>query len=152
MKKDIIHIITFSIGCILIISSALKSINIYSFAIEIGEYIDLYMPQWLHGWNMLCAFSICGIEMLLGLLSLRRESLAVSTIGTFAILSFFVYLTGINVFMPSVLGSVESCGCFGEFIHLTPTVSLIKSAVMWSLYLIPFIVVLKEQKNLKRII
>ena len=49
---------------------------------------------------------------------------------------FFVYLTGINLFFPSIIGSIESCGCFGELIHFTPIESFVKSVVLWLLSLV----------------
>ena len=47
-----------------------------------------------------------------------------------AMLSLFVYLTGVNLFFPTVIGSIESCGCFGELIHFTPLSSFIKSVIL----------------------
>ena len=47
-----------------------------------------------------------------------------------AMLIFFVYLTGTNLFLPTMMGSIETCGCFGELVHFTPVSSFVKSAVL----------------------
>ena len=49
----------------------------------------------------------------------------------FVLLTFFTWLTAVNYFAPSLFGSIESCGCFGDLIHFSPLASFIKSAVMW---------------------
>ncbi|MDD6015271.1 MAG: hypothetical protein PUC18_03125 [Prevotellaceae bacterium] len=118
-------------GSILILSSLLKSVNIHSFAMETGDYIDLYMPSWLHGFKYPCAMLVCQIELMLGLLGLRTKYRTVVLCGMLVMLTFFVWLTAVNAFFPTILGSIESCGCFGELIHFTPMASFVKSVVLW---------------------
>lgn len=118
---------------IFIISSVLKSINIHSFAMETGDIIDMYMPSWLHGFQYPCAMMVCQAELMLGLLALKAEYGQVALCGMFLLLTFFVWLTMINAFFPTILGNIESCGCFGELIHFTPVASFLKSAVLWIL-------------------
>lgn len=120
------------LGAVFILSSLSKAVNIYSFAMETGLYINLYMPMWLHGGDMSCAVLVCAIEMFVGLLAFRQEYRAQSSLLFFVILLFFVCLTGINCFFPSTFaGSIESCGCFGELIHFTPFGSFMKSSILW---------------------
>lgn len=138
--------LSYTLICILavvfLISSITKMVNIHSFAMEVGEYIDLYMPSWLHGMQMSCAIGVCIAEFTLGLIGLRREYMAVAGLGIFAMLTFFVCLTAQNVFFPTMFGSVESCGCFGELIHFSPLASFIKSLVMWIISLVAIVMVL----------
>lgn len=126
------------LGLVLIASSMLKAINIYSFATEAGEYIDLYMFEWMHGWKMFCAISVCCIEMLIGLLSFKHEYIHITSIFMMLVLAFFVYITGINLFFPTIFGSIESCGCFGELVHFTPLASFVKSVALWVIALVLF--------------
>ena len=56
----------------------------------------------------------------------------------------FLYLTAINIFIPSEYGSIESCGCFGEFIHFSPKASLIKTFFIW---LLSFFVLIRSIRN-----
>lgn len=120
-------------SAIFILSAVLKSINIHSFAMETGDYIDMYMPSCLHGFQYPCAMLVCQIELMLGLLALKEMFRRMALSGMFLLLTFFVWLTMINAFFPTILGSIESCGCFGELIHFSPIASFLKSAVLWVL-------------------
>ena len=120
-------------GVILILSAILKSINIHSFAMETGGFIDMYMPSWLHGFKYPCAMIVCQLELMLGLLVLKAKYRYMALCGMFLLLTFFVWLTMVNAFFPTILGSIESCGCFGELIHFTPMASFVKSVVLWAI-------------------
>lgn len=121
---------------VFLLSSILKSLNIDSFAQETRLYVDAYMEDWLRPLVMTGAITVCSIEMIITLISLNKEYKKIVATGFFLMLSFFVYLTGMNLFFPTVMGSIESCGCFGELIHFTPTTSFIKSVVLWVLSLV----------------
>ncbi|ERI88208.1 hypothetical protein HMPREF1981_00592 [Bacteroides pyogenes F0041] len=135
------------LGIVFIASSLLKVVSIRTFAMETGDYIDLYMPQWLHGWNMPCAIGVCASELLVGLLAFWRKHVRWMSILSLVMLTFFVWLTGVNLFFPTVFGSVESCGCFGELVHFTPVGSFVKSVVLWLLALVLFVVVITDRKH-----
>ena len=125
-----------TISLVFLISSTLKSVNIHSFALETRMYVDAYMAGWLHSLAMTGAIAVCAIEMQIALLAMRKEYRRMAAMGFFLLLSFFVYLTGINLFFPSIIGSIESCGCFGELIHFIPIESFVKSVVLWLLSLV----------------
>ena len=135
------------LGIVFIASSLLKVVSIRTFAMETGEYIDLYMPQWLHGWNMPCAIGVCVAELLVGLLAFWRKYVRWMSVLSLVMLTFFVWLTGVNLFFPTVFGSVESCGCFGELVHFTPVGSFVKSVVLWLLALVLFVIVMIDCKR-----
>ena len=135
------------LGIVFIASSLLKVVSIKTFAMETGEYIDLYMPQWLHGWNMPCAIGVCAAELLVGLLAFWRKQVRWMSVLSLVMLTFFVWLTGVNLFFPTVFGSVESCGCFGELVHFTPVGSFVKSVVLWLLALVLFVVVMIDREH-----
>lgn len=126
----LILIITF------LLSSVLKSVNIKSFALETGLYVSAYMEAWMFDWVLVAAVGVCFAEMFVALLAVKREYSRVASLCFSLILSFFVYLTGVNLFFPTIMGSVESCGCFGELIHLSPTASFVKSIVLWMLSIV----------------
>ena len=136
LKEMLIRMLTMVLGVTFIASSLLKIISIGTFAMEVDEYIDLYMPQWLHGWNMPCAIGVCASELLGGMLAFRKRMLRWMSILSLVMLTFFVWLTGVNLFFPTVFGSVESCGCFGELVHFTPLTSFVKSMVLWVLAIV----------------
>lgn len=141
LKEMLIRMLAMVLGVTFIASSLLKIISIGTFAMEVDEYIDLYMPQWLHGWNMPCAIGVCTSELLVGMLAFWKRMLRLMSTLSLVMLTFFVWLTGVNLFFPTIFGSVESCGCFGELVHFTPVGSFVKSMVLWMLALVLFVLV-----------
>lgn len=140
-KGMLVRVQAMVLGVTFVASSLLKIISIRTFAMEVGEYIGLYMPQWLHGWNMPCAIGVCASELLVGMLAFWKRMLRWMSILSLVLLTFFVWLTGVNLFFPTMFGSVESCGCFGELVHFTPVGSFVKSVVLWVLALVLFVLV-----------
>lgn len=125
------HIISKSVGTILVLSGASKAFNVAAFADEARLYADAYIADGLHHLAMPAAVALCAVEVWLGLLSISRRYATFAMWPMLALLSFFVWLTAVNAFWPSPFGPIESCGCFGELIHFTPLASFIKSAVLW---------------------
>lgn len=90
------------------------------------------------GHEQVLSIMTCVLEFVIGLcviVGFMKKNLSIVYV---AILSFFLWLTGINLFFPSLIGSIESCGCFGELIHFTPTTSFIKSFILWILSVVWF--------------
>ena len=142
-----ISFLRITLGIVFIASSVLKIIIIKTFAIEVGDYVDLYLPQWLNGLNMICAVGVCALEFFVGLLAFRKKQVVRMSVLSLLILTFFVWLTSVNYFFPTVFGSVESCGCFGELIHFTPLSSFIKSVVLWVEASALFVLVMLDRNN-----
>lgn len=139
--------VRYILAIVLIASSILKAVGIKTFAQEAGDYIDLYMPQWLYGWNMPCAIGVCVVELTVGILLIWRKQIVWTSAMALLLLTFFVWLTGVNMFFPTIFGSVESCGCLGELIHFTPMGSFVKSVVLWFLALVLFVKVVIDRKH-----
>lgn len=129
---------------VFLLSSILKAVNIYSFSQEVRMFIDAYMCGWMHSLSTHCAIIVCMTEMTIALLSLKSEYRRITRVAFCVILFLFVYLTGLNLFFPTIMGSIESCGCFGELIHFTPLTSFIKSAVLWGLALMLVVIGLRD--------
>lgn len=127
----------FVLGLTIVLSSILKSVNISSFTQEVREYINLYLPDFLDGSSCEIAIVVCVVELMMGLIAMSGLYRRIISIVFFAMLSFFVYITGVNVFFPSeYVGSIESCGCFGELIHFSPFASFVKSVLLWLLAIV----------------
>ncbi len=136
MNTHLIHgytlgnILARMLGCLFIASSLLKVFAFRIFADEVRLYLEAYFPEIFLGHEQILAICVCAVELIMGIsavLCLLKKELCVVYI---VILSFFVWLTGINLFFPSLMGSIESCGCFGELIHFTPASSFIKSILL----------------------
>ena len=127
MKHKILQLI---IAITFILSGALKALSLNSFEQEVFMYADAYLGTWLLPFASLVASGICVVEILLGILYLFDCFPLITGTSLVLLLMFFTYLTGRNLLLPSPMGRIEDCGCFGEFIHFSPTSSFIKSACM----------------------
>lgn len=132
-KEKIRTALRITLGVCFILSGVMKAVNVYSFAQEIRLYIEAYMDSYFVKWSVEIAVVICAIETVTGLLALRKKYESIVAIIFLGMMSFFVWLTGINMFCPSLMGSIESCGCFGELIHFSPLASFVKSIVLWGM-------------------
>ena len=133
IKGKLETVLRIGLGVCFILSGIMKAVNVYSFAQEIRLYIEAYMDSCFVQWTVEISVVICAIETITGLLALKREYVAAVSVMFLIIMSFFVWLTGINLFCPSLIGSIESCGCFGELVHLSPLASFVKSVVLWGM-------------------
>lgn len=134
MFRDKLQNFLFSfIAVVLVASGVLKSFNIYSFANEIALFADGYsMPSLIILWRTPIAIFICVFEMTLGAYSLLNHRFRKCIVWLFFfVFSAFLCLTGANYLFPPENGSVESCGCFGDFIPMNALGSFIKSIVLW---------------------
>ena len=131
IKDKIRTALRITLGVCFILSGVMKAVNVYSFAQGIRLYMEAYMDSYFVKWTVEIAVLICAIEIITGLFALRKRSESIVAIIFLGMLSFFVWLTGINLFYPSLMGSIESCGCFGELIHFSPLASFVKSVVLW---------------------
>lgn len=133
--KTYTKIICIFFSCVLFTSYMSKSVNLYSFSQEIRLYIDAYFLEEFQVYSNHIAIIVSSIEFILFILLLCNKYLRIAKTSLFATMSFFIYLTGLNLFYPTIMGSIESCGCFGELIHFSPLASFIKSVVLWILSL-----------------
>lgn len=129
------NVIWFILGMTFITSGILKVIAVKGFAITVREFLDLLGLETLQPYSFALAVAICAGETAIGLLSfIKRLRPALSLIYT-AILTFFTIITYIN--LTDMYGGIESCGCFGEIIHLNPLETFVKNVILLgiSLYL-----------------
>ena len=139
-------VLRITLGVCFILSGVMKAVNVYSFAQEIRLYIEAYMDSYFVQWSVEIAVVICVIETVTGLLALRKKYEPIVAVIFLGMMSFFVWLTGINLFYPSLMGSIESCGCFGELIHFSPLASFVKSIVLWGMAIMNYELFVKLTK------
>lgn len=130
-------------------SAILKAVNIPAFSNEIEMYVLSYFPDSLLSLSGVAAVSICLFEILFGGLLLFAKNQKLTSLLVCLMFAFFTYLTSINLFCPPITGSVESCGCFGELIHMTPTMSFIKAVVLLILAILLCIANFKRANNIR---
>ena len=122
------HILSKSIGTLFILSSALKAVNVQAFAQTINSFLTLLGMDYLYGYGEELGIIICTVEMLFGLLVMHKAYERIVTIGIALMMAVFTYVTYINY--TNLYGGIESCGCFGELIHLTASETFFKNIVL----------------------
>ena len=139
------------LAIIFMVSGVSKFFYIEGFAMEIREFSEMYISSILVSWNNIIAIGVCLIEITLSIaMCITRISL-IATILTLLMMTFFLYLTGVNYLQPPITGSIQSCGCFGELIHFTALGSFIKSVVLWTIGLITLLSSSKIRQTLLQI-
>ena len=127
------------LAAVLLLSGISKLLYLQGFSEEVAQYSELYVSQSLVSWSKGIAVAACCAEIMLGMLLPMSKISLYTTLATFALMTFFLYLTGMNYLFPTALGSVESCGCFGELVHFSAKGSFVKSVALWTAALITVI-------------
>lgn len=143
MKRQTNNILAILLGLIFMASSLTKAVNVYSFSQTIHSFCGLLGLTELYGHGVLLAILICAAECLLALLSFHPKYRGLALLACPVVLIYFTCITFINY--TNLYGGIESCGCFGEIIHLSPAATFYKNAVMLALALYLLIVYMKEQ-------
>lgn len=109
-----------------IASGMLKGVNIDAFSQTVGAFLGLW------GISADCSYviaaCICIGEMALGYVALIRMLFIRFHWAYPMVMSVFAYITYTN--LTDTYGGIESCGCFGEFIHLNPAHSFYKNLAL----------------------
>lgn len=121
-------------GALFLSSSLMKAVNVHSFAQTINSFCALLGLDGFYEYEVLLAILICTIECLLPLLSMSNRYRGIVVWCYPVILGYFTYITFINY--TDLYGGIESCGCFGELIHLSPAASFYKNIVLLVLSLL----------------
>lgn len=142
-------VIRYILAVCFLLSGWLKIFSLRAFEQEVQQYGDAYIGEWVRDFSFEIALLVCVAEIIAGLIAMLRIIPILSAFAFVAILSFFVFLTGVNLFFPTVIGSIESCGCFGELIHFTPKTSFTKSVILLVIAIANLYIVY-QQINIKK--
>lgn len=125
------------LGITFILSGMFKWIGIRSFAMSMEQFCDFLGYTFLRGHGRILAVLVCSGELLLGVSSfIPRLRWYVRWIFPL-VMVYFTYITLLNCI--DRYGQIESCGCFGEVIHLSPEESFWKNVVLLAISLLPLI-------------
>lgn len=155
MKNSILWFCRLFTGALFIFSGLVKANDPVGFGIKLEEYYDVFAERWswtsflfkadwlIESVNLQAAF-LTSLEVALGILLILGIWKNLTTWLLLLLILFFTWLTGYS----AITGSVTDCGCFGDFIPLTPLQSFYKDLVLLVLILIIFIL----RKNIKPIL
>lgn len=140
IKRNIINIVgRYLLAMVLLLSGGSKLLYLQGFATEVALYSELYVSSVFAPWSDAIALAVCCVEISLGVFLCFRRFSFLSTLSVLALMTFFLYLTGVNYLYPTMFGPVESCGCFGELIHFSAKGSFVKTIVLWIVALVAFL-------------
>ena len=115
------------LGGVFVLSSLFKWIGIRTFALTVEQFAEYLGMPLLQGYGLLVAVLICTGELALGVAALVLRTRDYARWGLLLSMMGFTIITWLNY--TDRYGQIESCGCFGEVIHLTPsTLSLLSMA------------------------
>lgn len=147
IKRNSINIVgRYLLATVLLLSGGSKLFYLQGFATEVTLYSELYVSSVFAPWSDAIALAVCCVEISLGGFLCFRHFSFHSTLLTLVLMTFFLYLTGVNYLYPTIFGSVESCGCFGELIHFSPKGSFVKTVVLWIVAFITFLSSVDKEK------
>ena len=129
----VVKIVRLFLALCFLLSSVTKAVNIPAFAMEVRMYSDAYLWEWQRDYATVIAITVCVAELMVSICAMINRTARYALWAMLVMLVFFTWLTGVNLFFPTVMGSIESCGCFGELIHFSPTGSFVKSLVLLAL-------------------
>src|SRR5882762_11646868 len=123
-----------SVGLLFIFSGLIKINDPLGFSYKLEEYFEVFHITFLNGLALSLSVILCSLEIILGfalLIGVRAKSVAW---GLLLLIIFFAFLT----FYSAYFQVVQTCGCFGDAIPLTPWQSFSKDVVLLLLIIIIF--------------
>jgi uncharacterized membrane protein YphA (DoxX/SURF4 family) len=133
--KNAVWVCRILVGLLFIFSGLIKINDPLGFSYKLEEYFEVFHIGFLNSLALSLAIILCSLEIILGfalLIGVRAVSVAW---GLLLLIIFFAFLT----FYSAYFKVVQTCGCFGDAIPLTPWQSFSKDLVLLSLIIILFI-------------
>jgi len=133
----------FLLGAVFIFSGLVKLNDPVGTALKLDEYFEVFaldLPAlapfflFLKSSSRTLSILLSSFEVILGTALLLRWHLRQTLWALFALLVFFGFLT----FYSAAFNKVTDCGCFGDFIKLTPWTSFAKDMFLLLLWVVVF--------------
>lgn len=119
----------FLLGFVFLASAYMKGVNLPAFAWMVHNFMGLLDIG--IGLEYAVAFTVCVVEAFIGYAAFSGK-ISVLCLPLYLLVTVgFLWINLRNITHP--LGGIESCGCFGELIHLTPLMSLVKSVILFAI-------------------
>lgn len=139
--KMLLQIFRYLVGFLFIFSGLIKLNDPYGFSYKLKEYFEVFAADFGDFFHAFIPFSlslaliICISEIVLGVAVLIRYRMKITSWALFLMILFFTFLT----FYSAWFEKVKECGCFGDFISLTPWESFWKDVILLIMILFLFV-------------
>jgi uncharacterized membrane protein YphA (DoxX/SURF4 family) len=141
MKKGLLWFCRIFVGLLFIFSGLIKINDPLGFSYKLEEYFEVFHITFLNDLAVCFSILLCAMEIILGfalLIGVRAKKVAW---GLLLLIIFFAFLT----FYSAAFKVVQTCGCFGDAIPLTPWQSFTKDLIL----LLLIIVIFKNKEQIK---
>lgn len=135
MRAKLVWVCRILVGLLFIFSGLIKINDPLGFSYKLQEYFEVFHITFLDSFALIIAIVLCTLEIVLGfalLIGVRAVSVAW---GLLLLIIFFGFLT----FYSAYFKVVQTCGCFGDAIPLTPWQSFSKDMVLLALVSVIFV-------------
>lgn len=123
------------VGLVFIFSGLIKANDPLGFSYKLEEYFEVFHITFFNHFAVSIAIFLCALEMFLGFALLIGAFSKKVAWGLLLLIIFFTFLT----FYSAAFHVVQTCGCFGDAIVLTPWQSFSKDMVLFILIIGIFI-------------
>lgn len=109
-----------------IFSAVVKLVDPVGFSIKLNDYFDVFNLSFLKPTSLFLSFVLLVMEFSVAILLLFNISKTVAYSLLLAMMVFFTFLTGVS----AIFNVVQDCGCFGDFLKVSPWTSFIKDIIL----------------------
>ena len=120
------------VGVLFIFSGLIKANDPLGFSYKLDEYFSVFGTEFMIPLSLSFAIFICAYEIIFGCMLLIGSKIKLTVWALLLMIIFFTFLT----FYSAYFDKVKECGCFGDFLHLTPWQSFYKDIALLVLILI----------------
>jgi uncharacterized membrane protein YphA (DoxX/SURF4 family) len=135
MKNKLVWTCRILVGLLFIFSGLIKMNDPLGFSYKLEEYFEVFHLGFLSNLALSLAIILCTLEVVLGFAILIGVRAVTISWGLLLLIIFFGFLT----FYSAYFKVVQTCGCFGDAIPLTPWQSFTKDMILLALVLVIFI-------------
>jgi uncharacterized membrane protein YphA (DoxX/SURF4 family) len=122
------------VGALFIFSGLIKINDPLGFSYKLEEYFEVFHITFLNGLALTIAILLCSLEIIFGFALLIGVRAVKVAWGLLLLVIFFGFLT----FYSAYFNVVQTCGCFGDAIPLTPWQSFSKDMFLLVLVVVIF--------------
>ena len=127
------------IATLFLFSATVKLVDPVGFSIKLNEYFDVFHVSFLAPLALTLSFGLLTLEFVIGITLLFNVFKRFVYAVLLLMILFFTLLTGVS----AIFGVVQDCGCFGDFLAISPWTSFIKDIILTSMTLL---IVLNRKK------
>lgn len=133
--KTLTNVSRVLVGLLFMFSGFIKAIDPLGSAYKLEEYFTVFKMEWISSLSLPLSILLFAAEIILGFQLLIGSRMKSTSWLLLLIIVFFTFLT----FYAAYFDVVKDCGCFGDFLHLSPWTSFGKDIALLILIVIIFI-------------